>query len=181
MNSPFQRLTVSSEKTTLKVLLIAVIVFIGVMRFLDTNLKNELNKSGIVGLELAKDLSRAELIINSWDTHAKIAAGMSMGFDFLFLITYALFIGLLIHRLNKVAWENSKIYSLGVLLVWGTFLAAFFDVIENVALIKLLLGDLNQQWSTTAYYFAVAKFSLLLLSLVFILISALKLLLFRRK
>ena len=51
------------------------------------------------------------------------------------------------------------------------FVAAFFDVIENIALIKLLLGDIQRKWSLIAYYFAVIKFGLLFIAIVYIFIS----------
>jgi hypothetical protein len=56
-------------------------------------------------------------------------------------------------------------------LLWGVFLAAFFDAIENFALIKLFLGDLRQSWSSIAFYFASMKFALLILGVLFIVIS----------
>jgi hypothetical protein len=61
------------------------------------------------------------------------------------------------------------------------FLAALSDMIENVALIKLLLGDLEQKWSSIAYYFAISKFSLLILGLLFIFISSFILILKKSK
>jgi len=58
-----------------------------------------------------------------------------------------------------------------VLLIWGVFLAALFDAIENIALLNLLSGNLNQVWSSMAYYFAVLKFSILAIVMVYILIN----------
>ena len=94
-----------------------------------------------------------------------------MGLDFLFLIIYASFIALLMHKLNERIWNNTRVYKLGVLLIWGVFLAALFDVIENFALIKLLLGDLQQSCSSIAFYFASMKFVLLILGVLFIVVS----------
>ena len=62
------------------------------------------------------------------------------------------------------------------MVIWSVLLAACFDVIENIALIKLLLGDLQQQWSSIAYYFAIIKFTLLAVGLLFILINSILLL-----
>jgi len=142
------------------------------MRYLDSQIQNIDNAQGIISFELAKDLSKSEAILNSWNTLSKTSAGMSMGFDFLFLIIYSLFITILIHLVNEKLWGKSKINSVGVLLIWLAFLAALFDMIENVALIKLLLGDLQQKWSSIAYYFAICKFSLLSLGVFFIIINS---------
>jgi len=50
--------------------------------------------------------------------------------------------------------SEMKLSKFGNLLIALIFIAAFFDCIENIALIKLLLGDLEQVWSSIAYYFA---------------------------
>jgi len=142
------------------------------MRYLDGKIQNSETAQGIISFELAKDLSKSEAILNAWDMVSKTAAGMSLGFDFLFLLVYSLFISILIDTLNERLWKHTKIYTIGVILIWCMFLAALFDMVENVALIKLLLGDLQQKWSSIAYYFAIFKFSLLTLGLLFIFISS---------
>ena len=142
------------------------------MRYLDGEIQNNETAQGIISFELAKDLSKSEAILNAWNMESKTAAGMSLGFDFLFLLVYALFISILIHTLNERLWKHTKIYTIGVILIWCMFLAALFDMIENVALIKLLLGDLQQKWSSIAYYFAISKFSLLFIGILFIVLNS---------
>jgi hypothetical protein len=179
LQSPFHKLLKSTEKKFTIVLLILIVVLINVMRYFDAQIQHSGNFQGIISFEFAKDLSASITILNSWDTLAKTAAGLSMGFDFLFLIVYALFISILIHQINNILGKHSKFYTLGIILIWGVFLAAFFDLIENFALIKLLLGDLQQLWSSIAYYSAISKFSLLSLGILFILINSI-LLVFRK-
>lgn len=169
--SPFYFVPKSAEKRLTIVLLIAMVILFSAMRYFDTPLKNEVSTAGIVSFELAKDLQQTKEILNSWDTYSKTSAGMSIGLDFLFLIVYAVFISLLIHRLNEYLWENSKLYKIGIVMIWAVFIAAVFDIIENIALIQLLLGDFQQKWSSTAYYFAVFKFGLLAMSIFFIVIN----------
>jgi len=142
------------------------------MRYLDGEIQNNETAQGIISFELAKDLSKSEAILNAWNMESKTAAGMSLGFDFLFLLVYALFISILIHTLNERLWKHTKIYTIGVILIWCMFLAALFDMVENVALIKLLLGDLQQKWSSIAYYFAISKFSLLFIGILFIVLNS---------
>jgi len=161
-----------SEKILTKVLLISLIILFAVMRYFDAPLKNPVSTSGIVSFELAKDLSKSQAILTSWDAISRTSAGMSLGTDFLFLLVYTSFISLLIHKLNERLWKYSNMYKVGHVLMWSVFLAGFFDCIENVALIQLLLGDLQQKWSTMAYYFAVLKFSLLVLSIFYIVLNA---------
>jgi hypothetical protein len=171
ISSPFGKMSKSSEKKLTKVLLISLIILIAVMRYLDAPLRNPVSTSGIVSFELAKDLAKSQVILASWDIMARSSAGISLGTDFLFLLVYSSFIALLIHKLNEHLWKHTKMYKAGVVFIWSVFLAAFFDIIENVALIQLLLGDLQQKWSTIAYYFAILKFSLLVLSICYIVIN----------
>lgn len=160
-------------------LLLAVLMNIVVMRIFDAPLKNELAKHGIVSFELAKDLHETTKILDSWDVHAKNSAALSLGFDFLFLLAYSSFIALLIFNINNRLWKNSSYYKIGRFLIIMVFIAAFFDIVENIALIKLLLGDLRQIWSSVAYFFASAKFGIITICILYVLCNGL-FLLFKR-
>jgi len=174
--SPYQFLSKPAEKKLSLILFGLVVVMVVIMRFFDAPLKNEISPQGIVSFELAKDVDVSAAIIDSWDTIARTSANRSMAFDFLFLIVYGLFIGLMIHKLNRV-WIKSGFHTFGIVLIYLVFLASLFDIIENVALLLLLSGNLEQIWSSTAYYFAMMKFIILAIALVFIIISGTVLLL----
>jgi len=171
LQSPFSKLSRSSERNLTISLLILLVATIIVMLFFDSFLKNEVAENGIVSFELAKDLETSTSILDSWKEQAKIAASLSMGLDFLFLIIYALFIGLLIHKINERLWKNKPFNKVGIILVWAAFIMALSDVIENIALIKLLLGDMQQHWSSIAYYFAILKFTILIIGMLYILLN----------
>ncbi|MFK5879814.1 MAG: hypothetical protein QM478_10005 [Flavobacteriaceae bacterium] len=171
LNSPFHKLPKSSEKRLTIVSLTFLIGFIVLMRFFDAPLKNETSPNGIVSFELAKALSKSEAIINAWDEVAIGFAKNSVMVDFLFLAVYSFFISLIVHRLNNRVWKKGFVYQFGKIVSWLVFVAAFFDVIENIALIRLIYGDLHQLWSSIAYYFAVMKFILLAVGILFVLIS----------
>ena len=173
--SPFQFLSKPAEKRLGLILFGSVVVMVVIMRFFDAPLKNEISPQGIVSFELAKDVNRSVAIMESWNSTAKTSANRSMAFDFLFLIVYGLFIGLMIHKLNRV-WIKSSFHAFGIVLIYLVFLASFFDIIENIALLLLLSGDLEQIWSSTAYYFAMMKFIILAIALVFIIVSTITLL-----
>ncbi len=55
------------------------------------------------------------------------------------------------------------------------FVAALFDAIENIALIKLLLGSNNSLFPSIAYYFASIKFVLIAIGIIYIIIGLLTL------
>ena len=163
------------------ILFILLLIAIVVMRYFDSFLITEISPNGIVSFELAKELSGSKQIINSWDTIAKNAAGLSLGFDFLFLMIYSSFISMLIYNLNKRLFLKTSYHAWQFIIFLIPFIAAFFDIIENIALIKLLLGDLNQIWSSMAFYFALVKFGLLSLGIVYILTGGLILIFIKKK
>lgn len=172
----FRRNSKITENHIFILLTIFLFVFIAIMRYLDSYLITDLAPHGIVSFELAKDVFLSRAIINSWDETARTAAGISMGLDFIFLVVYSLFIAILIQKLNDRVWKNNSFHILGRILVVAILIAAIFDAIENVALIKLLLGDTNEIWSSTAFYFATLKFILILCCIIYIIINAMILL-----
>ena len=161
-----------THKTKVTILLLTLLILnIVVIRIFEAPIKNEVCKGGIVSFELAKDLSESVKILDSWDVNAKINMSLSLGFDFLFILVYSSFIALLIFNVNIKLWENKAFYIFGKLLIALIFMAALFDIIENIALIKLLLGNLQQTWSSIAYYFASAKFIIILICITYLLIN----------
>ena len=141
------------------------------LKYLDSYLITEYCLNGIVSFEFAKELSVAQEMINSWSYEGKIAASISTGFDYLFLIVYSLLIAVLIHRLNEAIWKGKPFYKVGMMLIYGMFLAAVFDGIENIGLMQLLLGNEVQYWTSIAYYFALMKFILLAFGILYIIVN----------
>ena len=135
---------------------------------------------GILSFELAGSLDQSIEIMNSWTPLSKIFAGLSLGFDFLFLLVYTLFISLLIHKLNVRLWVGKSFYRIGEILIWSMFLTAAFDTIENVSLIKLLIGNHQQFWVSIARTFATIKFILIAIALVYLILNSVLLLLKKR-
>ena len=151
--------------------LIALLIVMFSLNSFDAPLKNSVCKNGIVSFELAHTRDRSEAILHSWDPQAKINAGLSLGIDFLFLILYSTFIGLLIYQINYKLWFNRPFYPYGKVFIWLVFLAAFFDVIENISLIRLLNGHLSELWSKVAYLSAIIKFSFVSIGILYLLIN----------
>jgi hypothetical protein len=56
---------------------------------------------------------------------------------------------------------------LGAALGWGQWLAAAFDALENVALVRLLFGGLAGLWPQAAAACAALKFAIIFLGLVY--------------
>ena len=124
---------------------------------------------GIVSFELAGSVENAKAILESWDTEAKIRAAFSLGFDFLFMVVYASTIafgcGLASRVLRRSNWPLANG---GNVLAWGVLLAAFFDVIENMALLSMMFGPVISPWPEIAYGCAVIKFILVFVGIVYV-------------
>jgi hypothetical protein len=140
------------------------------MKTLDVPLKNEVAPKGIVSFELAGSLQNSIDILNSWDANAKLYAGLSLGFDYLFMLMYSLLLFVLIKYITS-KFTKKSVVKFGNFLAIAMLLAGIFDAIENYSLIQLYLGNLEQIFSTVAYYSANLKFSLIGIGLLYIIIG----------
>lgn len=170
LSSPFSKYSKKKLKNRTIIMLILLLLGSVLIRYLDSFLINDVVKNGIVSFELAKEAHIAKNMINSWDRTATAAVGYSLIFDFIFLVIYSIFLALLIHSANEKLWKNTAIYKIGIVLIYAQFIAALFDAIENVALLQLF-KETTQFWTSIAYYFALMKFILIALGILFILIS----------
>lgn len=161
---------INGKRPLLYVLLLLLVICVFAMRYFDSFLINDIATYGILSFELAKELVVSEAILNSWTEVELAATGLSLGFDFIFIIVYASFIALLIYNINQRLWKSHLFYHVGRFMIWSIYLAALFDIVENIALIQLVLGNLNQIWSSTAYYLASIKF-VIILSCIFYILS----------
>ncbi len=166
--SPFKNITAKTERKLTYSLLYLFIISAVVLKYFNIYLDTVSAPYGIFSFELAGNLDKSMEIINSWSPLAKTFAGLNLGYDFLFLLIYTLFISLLIHKVNERLWVGKKFYKIGELLIWSMFVTAIFDAGENAALIKLLIGSYKEYWSSTAYIFALAKFILIGVSVLYL-------------
>lgn len=169
--SPFSFSSKQAERKFTFFFLVLFFLGIAIMRFFDSFLINDICTGGITSFELAKDVSVSEAILNSWDETAKLAAAFSAGFDYLFLFIYSTFIAVLIHKLNERLWKDTSFYNFGILLIYAQFAAALFDAIENIGMMQLLFGNIEQFWTLISFYFATMKFLLILAGISYILIN----------
>ncbi|WP_347172786.1 hypothetical protein [Polaribacter uvawellassae] len=178
-SSPFKNITKRTEKKLTFSLFFLLILSAIVLRYFNAFLDNASAPYGIFSFELAGNLDKSVEIINSWSPLAKTYAGLSLGYDFLFLLIYTLFISLLIHKINQRLWIGKPFYKIGELLIWSMFITAIFDAVENVALIKLLIGSYKEYWSSVAHAFAIGKFVLIGISILYLIYNTI-LLLFKK-
>ena len=143
------------------------------MTLLDRALKTPEAPAGIISFELAGTLAGAEKIMGSWDGPARIQAGISLGLDFFFLVAYACALAAACHMIAaRLALRRPRLGLLGSLLAGGAWCAAGLDMVENMALIQLLIGRGENWHAVVAAVCAWLKFGLVFGALVYILLGA---------
>lgn len=171
LTSPFSYLSKKAEKRFTFFILLATIIIGCFMIYFDSFLKNGICKNGIISFQLVNNIEDSKTILDSWNLKSKISAGLSLGLDYLFMLLYPALIAVLIHKLNQKLWSNHSFYKVGVYTIFAQFFTAIFDAIENVGLIQLLLGNIDQFWTSLAYYFASIKFVLIITGIAYILLN----------
>jgi len=148
----------SKETRLFWILTISTIAWIILMRpFTPTN---------IVEFEFAKTVDHAQFIISNWGSEGVAKAQLSIYLDFVFLVLYSWAISLgckvVIGSLH-LGWMKKTGEYLST-IIW---LAGSCDLVENVAML-ITLSDMNESSVTAVYYFAMFKFAIVLVCLLFI-------------
>lgn len=125
--------------------------------------------AGIVQLQLAGSADRARGILDRWGEDGRVAAAFQLGFDYLYLVVYALAVSL--GCVVAAGWwgrVGGPLPAAGPVLAWGAFAAGLLDAVENYALWRCLSRDEDEWWPGVARWCAVGQFALLLLALGYI-------------
>ena len=148
------------------------IVLMIALHVIDKALATPDGTGGMIGFELAKNINHTVAMMTQWKEHGRIMAGLSLGIDYLYMVSYALFLGLLSFTIGKKLFSRNHFLSKpGFWFSWLMFIAALLDSTENYALIRILGGDHEQLWASISYYAASTKFIIVLLTLLYILLG----------
>ncbi len=174
--SPYQNTSFRFRKNLLWWSGTFTLVLMVAIRMVDQWLTTPESPGGMVGFELAKNINKTLIMINSWGEHGRIMAGFSLGIDYLYIVAYSLFLGLSAFAIGKkLSSRSSFLAKPGYWFSWLMLLAGIFDGIENYALIKILSGNHEQLWASLSYYFASTKFGIVLITLLYIIVGLLTL------
>ena len=147
------------------ILLILNLAFIAWFRmFLDP-----LTTKEIVRFEIAKTLPVAQGIITAWSTPDNTllqTALDSIYLDYIFIVLYTAGLSVGCMFLSGLT-QHTVLKRAGTFLPVLIIVAGVCDVIENVAMTRTLRGELNEFNVIVAYDMAVTKFSIVILSLLF--------------
>lgn len=168
MFHPFQSLPRAKLGLYFWRLLAATAVIALVLLLIDLPLRTQAAPYGIVSFEFSGTSAEAENIIQSWDETARLFAAFSLGFDYLFMVSYSTTFALGCVWASAVLAENKRLlYRLGPWLAWSMSLAAALDGVENSALTLLLFGSRADALPGIAWVSASLKFGLLLAGILF--------------
>ena len=144
--------------------------FYAVFWWLDQPLRTPAAPTGIVSYELAASPAAANSMLASWDETARVSAAFGLGFDFLFMPSYAIALSLAV--MLAAGRRRGQFWSaVGKTLSWAAFIAVGFDAVENIALFSILLNVAASPLPELAFVCAVAKFLILLFGIVYALIG----------
>jgi hypothetical protein len=169
--SPYNNTTPGFRKKMLYWSGIFTVVITVIFNILDQSLVTPGDEvaDGMVAFELTNNIHDARIMVDMWGEKGRLVAAFSLGLDYLYLIAYALFLGIIAFETGKKLTGRSALLAKpGYWLSWLMILAAVYDAIENFALIRILTGCQYSLWATTAYYFATIKFAIVIITLVYI-------------
>jgi len=157
------------KKTLFWIALVFTLLIFASIIIIDKSLKIDDLANGIVSFELAKTLDHSLAILQTWEEADVIVfAALSLGIDYLFLVAYGSFFVLSVLLLaEKLPYGLLKKISKSVALL--IVFAALLDIIENYALIQLLIDVPTQSMVLMAYYCASIKFGLLGVAAIYLL------------
>jgi len=169
---PFAWLSETAQKRAFLGVFVFTLAAMMCMNIIGHPLINEIAPQGIVSFEFAGTFDAAHRMMESWGPKGLISAGLSLGFDYLFLVVYSLCIALGCVLVARAMQHRVKsLVKIGALLAWAQFLAAFLDAIENYALIRILLGANADLWPSLARLCAGPKFTIVTAGLLYIILG----------
>jgi hypothetical protein len=172
LHHPFEWLSGPAQKRAFLPLLALTLVVMASLQGLGGPLQTAAAPLGIVSFEFAGTLPAARTMLESWGTAGRVYAGLNLGLDYLFIVAYATTIGLgcvLVAR--SLAARFRVLYPLGAVLAWALLAAGLLDALENVALIRILLGSPSTAWPAVARWCAIPKFLVVAVGLAYVLVG----------
>jgi hypothetical protein len=136
------------------------------------NYLSPLDTGDIIKFETAKHLPVAESLISEWTTGDSTKldkAGQAINIDYLFIALYVIGLSIACVYLSNLTGHEILKKS-GRFLPFLLVAAGICDIVENVAMWYSMNGHLTQWNVTVTYDMAVTKFSIIILTLLFLLV-----------
>jgi len=154
-------LEVVPERRRPVVFVALLVLTLGFGRVMDPPPKTEAAPCGIVSLEFAGGTDKVRRILESWGEEGKAKALRNTRLDYAFLLLYSTTIAAGCLWGSRVYGSGRLRREAGVVLAWGQILTALLDATENVALLRVLAGPVEEPWPKVAFWCALPKFALI--------------------
>lgn len=164
---PYQWLSEKLQNRAFIIALPLALVAMAVEQITGAPLRTNAAPLGIISFEFAGTLATAQRMVESWGTLGQVYAGLNLGFDFVFIITYVIAIGLGC----VIVARGGFLPSVGIVLAWALIVAGGLDCIENYNLIQILLGVGQESNAVIALWCAIPKFAIVGLGLAYFFIG----------
>ena len=138
-----------------------------VLGVLDARLTED-GAPGIVPFEMAGSEERAREILGEWGEDRHDTARASLIVDFPYLVVYSAFLALAVTAVADAS-RRPRLARIGPALAWGALGAGLFDAIEDIALLRMVAGHVDQPNPAIARWAATVKFALAGAALVYVL------------
>jgi hypothetical protein len=168
MPDPYQNLPVAVRRRLMVLVSLAAIVIMIVFGWLGAPLTTPAAPLGMVSFQLARTPQQWQAILASWEARTQLIVAFCLGADYLFMPVYALAITLADRWAGQALRQRGwPLASLGVPLVWGVWLAALLDAVENAGQTALLLGNAHPSLPGFIWIVAVLKYALVFIGLTY--------------
>ena len=158
ISHPFSSIEKDKLSRIFIVLGVLTLILMFTLNSINSQLSNKTAPMGIVSFELAGTMEHSQRIMAGWGEDGKTYAALSLGLDYLFLVSYASFLSLGCVLATNRLTNTGKLLIAGILLSWSQFLAGLLDGVENWALIQFLFQSQNEFYPMLAKYCAIPKF-----------------------
>jgi pimeloyl-ACP methyl ester carboxylesterase len=155
---------------------IATLVLFGVEAAFDLRMQDA-GGHGIVDFELAGSLDHSRRMLEFWGHDGHVAARWSLWFDYGYLIAYGAFVALAVAGLRDTARRRGwgRFARVAAVLVAFPIAAAAFDAVEDVGLLLALGRHGGAVAPRLATVCAIAKFVLIEIAIVFVIVALVRL------
>lgn len=166
MKHPLAFISDSTRKPVFFALLAWTLVLFAIFQVLNTPLITSAAPGGIVSHQFAWTPEKAQAILSSWEGRANLFAAFCLGFDYLFMPSYALTVAL--GTLLAAGRRSGWLARLGTWAAYGVFTAAVFDALENFGQVQQLLnGFITAPLTHFVGMCAYIKFAILFLGILY--------------
>lgn len=175
LQAPLDRLTLDARHLLFILSLGGLLLFGNLMSSAQAGPTEGLPQVSQKELEFAADPGEADELIDSWCDEGVQRLRKAIGWDFGFLLAYAPLLSLTCSfAANGPFRQSRRTRALGILLSWGSLVAAVADVGANAAMLTMLeQAKVSSSMLWTAKAFAGVEFALLGAALTYLLAAGL--------